>query len=111
MDLEALATARENARAAGVSVEWRPRRACGTSSRPAGPGVVVTNPPYGARLEVPDELYRGHGAGVRADAAGGASRCSRGRRRSSARCAGAPDRALTVFNGDIECRLLVYDVE
>ncbi len=109
VDLEALAIARENTRAAGVSVDWR--RASVRDLEPSGEaGVVVTNPPYGARLDVPDELYRdmarafGRMRGWRIVVLSGTPDIERAMRRRA-------DRALTVFNGDIECRLLVYDVE
>jgi 23S rRNA G2445 N2-methylase RlmL len=70
---------------------------------------IVTNPPYGERLAASAELYRDMAR-------------SFGRQRGStiAILAGTPDieramggrpeRALVVYNGDIECRLLVYRI-
>ncbi len=108
VDPDALGAARENARAAGVSVEWR--QASVRDLVPAGgPGVVVTNPPYGARLEVPESLYRdmaqafGRMRGWRVVILAGTPAIERAMRARA-------DRALTVFNGDIECRLLVYEM-
>jgi 23S rRNA G2445 N2-methylase RlmL len=69
LDLDVLAAARDNARAAGVAsaVTWQ--RADVTSLRPeliaeivrergreAGPGLILTNPPYGERLD-PQDLH------------------------------------------------------
>src|SRR5262249_35836632 len=57
VDPSALAIARDNARAAGVSVEWQ--RASVRDLVSGGErGVVVTNPPYGERLDAPEVLYR-----------------------------------------------------
>jgi 23S rRNA G2445 N2-methylase RlmL len=110
VDLDALTTARENARAAGVSVEWR--RASVRDLAPVGsPGVIVTNPPYGERLPAPDALYQDMARafdrmrGWRVAILAGAPAIERAMRAVRGRA----DRALTVFNGDIECRLLVYE--
>ena len=108
VDLAALAAARENARDAGVAVEWT--RASVRALAPAGePGLVVTNPPYGERLDAPDALYRDMAdafrrlEGWRVAILAGTPAIERAMRRRA-------DKALAVFNGDIECRLLVYDI-
>jgi len=108
VDLSALAAARDNARDAGVTVEWR--RASVRDLAPTGePGMVVTNPPYGERLDAPDELYRdmahafGRLEGWRVAILAGTPAIERAMRRRA-------DKAQAVFNGDIECRLLVYDI-
>jgi putative N6-adenine-specific DNA methylase len=108
IDTEAVAISRENAREAGVSVTWS--RAGVRDLAPAGPpGVLVTNPPYGERLEATEELYRDMGrafarlAGYRVAILSGAPSIERHLRPR-------PEKSLMVFNGDIECRLLTYDV-
>jgi 23S rRNA (guanine2445-N2)-methyltransferase / 23S rRNA (guanine2069-N7)-methyltransferase len=108
VDLAALAAARDNARDAGVAVTFR--RASVRDLAPGGePGVVVTNPPYGERLEVPGDLYRDMAQvfallrGWRVAILAGTPAIERAMRRRA-------DKALSVWNGDIECRLLVYDV-
>lgn len=108
VDLGALSIARENAAAAGVTVSFRRAdlRDLGPT-RP--PGVVIMNPPYGERLEAPEDLpedlgravARLHGHRV-AILAGAPSIVQHVRTR--------PTKALVVYNGDIECRLLTYDV-
>jgi 23S rRNA G2445 N2-methylase RlmL len=115
VDLDALGAARENARAAGVSVEWR--QASVRDLEPAGgPGLVITNPPYGARLAVPDALYQDMARafarmrGWRVAVLAGAPGIERAMRAAPAMRARA-SRALTVFNGDIECRLLVFEAD
>jgi putative N6-adenine-specific DNA methylase len=105
-DARAVAMTRENARAAGVelAVERREVR----DLAPLEPaGFVVTNPPYGERLEASDALYGDLGHALR-----------RLRGHTIALLAGAPaiarvmrrdaDRWWILHNGPIECRLLVY---
>ena len=110
VDPEALTIARENARAAGVSmsIDWR-RAGVRELTPEQPPGLVVTNPPYGERLEASDELYRDMGrafsrlAGYRIAILAGAPSIERHLRPR-------PEKSLIVFNGDLECRLLTYDV-
>jgi len=73
------------------------------------PGWVVTNPPYGERLEADRALYddlaralrRMHGHTVAILA--GTPAIARAMRTE-------PARWWILYNGPIECRLLVYDV-
>jgi putative N6-adenine-specific DNA methylase len=116
VDPAALGMARDNARDARVEIEWA--RASVRDLAPSlmrdgvpdgGPALLVTNPPYGDRLEGGDALYQ--------DMARAFSRL-RGWR--VAILAGSPaieramgrraDRSLVLHNGDIECRLLTFDV-
>jgi 23S rRNA G2445 N2-methylase RlmL len=107
IDEEAVARTVENARDAGVDlvVERRDVR----SLAPLAPaGTIVTNPPYGERLEAELDLYaglarslrslRGHTVAVLAGAP------------AIERAMGRPDRWWLLFNGAIECRLLVYEL-
>ncbi len=107
-DIDGLAIerTRSNARTAGVDlvVERRDVR----DLEPTGKaGAVVTNPPYGERLEHDDALYgdvaralgRMHGHTVALLA--GSPAISRAMRRE-------PERWWILHNGPIECRLLVY---
>ncbi len=106
IDGNAVAFTRANAHAAGVHVisERRDIR----HLEPRDPAAhIVTNPPYGERLDVGSGIYD-----VLADAA------RRTRPHAVALLAGtpaigsamrrAPDRFWILFNGPIECRLLVY---
>lgn len=101
----ALEAARENARAAGVSLELT--QAPLRDARPDLPhGVVVTNPPYGERLalspELPRELSRMIDRYYRWDSAllmKNEEPLGRTRRKP---------RLYTVFNGDIECSVRCY---
>jgi putative N6-adenine-specific DNA methylase len=108
IDPEALALARDNAREAGVRVAFDQARVRDLAPG-SGPGVVVTNPPYGERLGATGDLYREMAQafarlrGWRVAILAGTPAIERAMRRRA-------DKALVVFNGDIECRLLVYDV-
>jgi putative N6-adenine-specific DNA methylase len=108
IDLGALSIARENAAAAGVTVSFR-RASVRDLAPTTPPGVVVTNPPYGERLEVPEEVFFDLGRAVGrlsghrvAILAGAPSVVQHIRVR--------PEKSLVVYNGDIECRLITYDV-
>ncbi len=99
---------RENARAAGVdlSVELRNVRDLGPVEPP---GYVVTNPPYGERLTAEPGLYedvarasrrlRNHTVALLC----GTPALPRAMRRE-------PARSWILYNGPIECRLLVYEI-
>ena len=106
LDPAALAIARSNARKLGI--ELRFEQGGVAALQPLGPtGVVVVNPPYGARLDADPALYDemvrtfrrlpGHTVAVLA----GSPAIEQAFRRR-------PDRWQILFNGDIECRLLVY---
>ncbi len=99
---------RENARAAGVdvAVDRRDLR----DLAPIDPrGFVVTNPPYGERLDADPGLYddlarvsrhmHGHTVAVLC----GTPALARAMRRE-------PERSWILYNGQIECRLLVYEI-
>jgi 23S rRNA G2445 N2-methylase RlmL len=108
IDLAALSVARENAAAAGVSITWR-RASVRDLGPTTPPGLVITNPPYGERIEVADEVYHDMAramsdlSGHRVAILAGAPSVVRNMRLR-------PSKSLAIWNGDIECRLLVYDV-
>lgn len=100
---------RDNARSAGVELVVQRRDV--RDLAPLEPaGFVVSNPPYGERLAADDALYEdlaralhgmhGHTAALLA----GTPAIGRAMRRE-------PDRWWILFNGPIECRLLVYTLE
>jgi putative N6-adenine-specific DNA methylase len=106
VDPRAIALTRHNAASAGVHVEVE--RGDVRALEPLGsPAFVVTNPPYGERLAADAQLFEalgvvfrrlhGHTIAVLA----GTPAIEEGIRRK-------PDRWLMLWNGPIECRLLVY---
>ncbi len=108
VDPRAVANTLEHARAAGVdiAVEQASVRALAPLDPP---GFVVTNPPYGERLKSSQMLFadlaramcamRGHHVALLA----GNPSIGRAMGRD-------PDRWLVLYNGPIECRLLVYAI-
>lgn len=108
-DLLPLDAAKTNAKAVGVPVRFA--RGDVREVEPTDPpGFIVTNPPYGERLETPPGFFRDMGRAF-----------SRLSGHTLIILAGTPDipRAIpmqpkkehTVFNGPIECRLFTYQVE
>lgn len=106
-DPAALALARANAKRAGVTIRLARRELGAIRPLPAG-SFVVTNPPYGVRVEqdahwIPD-LRRA--LDVLRDATVVVITADR----SLPRAAGRPaDREHTLYNGDLECRLFTWD--
>jgi 23S rRNA G2445 N2-methylase RlmL len=103
-----LELAERNARSAGVELVLE-RRDVRDLEPTQPPGFVVTNPPYGERLDGDFALYdgmarafralRGHTVAVLA----GTPAIGDAMRRQ-------PDRFWQLYNGPIECRLLVYTI-
>lgn len=115
-DGSVLNEARRNAQAAGVAGFVHLARGLAESLAPpeecSGPGLVICNPPYGERLgtrEAVGALYHAFGARLRSGF---------GDWRAAiiiaddalARALGLrPDKRYTLYNGALECRLLVFD--
>ncbi len=105
IDPAALAVATENARVAGVKVTWSQKSVADLAPL-SPPGLVITNPPYGERLAGGDELFaamatamlalHGHRIAILA----GSPAIARAFHHDAAQ-------SLAVYNGDIECRLLI----
>ena len=106
-DARAIDATRENARAAGVTLRIEQRDI--TDVDPSlGAGQVIVNPPYGERLHESEAASRGLAIAF-----------ARLERRRWAVLAGGPDiagaiprrpaRSHVLFNGNIECRLLLYE--
>ena len=108
IDARAVEFARHNAHAANVAVAVE-RRAVRDLMPLRPPGFVVSNPPYGERVEADRALYddlaralramHGHTVALLAGnpAIGRSMRID-------------PERSWTVYNGPLECRLLVYEI-
>jgi putative N6-adenine-specific DNA methylase len=108
IDPKALIAAEANARAAGVTIALQKRNVADLAPEwPAG--VIVTNPPYGERVAACHELYGSMAQaflrmkGYRLAILAGTPAIVRPIR-------WRPEVSLIVYNGDIECRLLIYGV-
>ncbi len=100
--------AKANARAAGVRLSFR-NQSLFDLQPPGDSGIVVTNPPYGVRLEKESDFCRKAGAvfsrmhGWRVCVFAG---CPDYQREIST----APSEVFPIRNGDLECELLIYDM-
>ena len=115
-DAMAIAAARENARAAGLAegVTFERRPVAGLSP-PAGladrGGLVIVNPPYGARLGQPgglEDLYATLGQRLREGFAGWQAAVLTADEGLGRALGLAPRRSHPLWNGAIECRLLRF---
>ena len=108
VDPTAIAAVIENARRAGVEIEVRrvDVRELGPASPP---GHVVTNPPYGERIAASQDLYDGMARALlrlrdhRASILAAGPDVVRG-------FTMRPSSSYEVWNGDIACRLLTYEI-
>ncbi len=108
-DESVLEAARENARTAGVKPAFRQRSVF--DSPPSGEtGTLITNPPYGVRLEKDPLFCRRLGAlvtrlhGWRVGLMAGTPDYRR-------EIAASPRFSVPLKNGDLDCEFLVYDIE
>jgi putative N6-adenine-specific DNA methylase len=109
-----LAQARANAEAAGVAPWIRFELADARSfTPPAGPGVIVTNPPHGERLgdrQDLQELYGALGQRLRHHAPGWTLWLLSGHPDLTASLRLKATRRVPVSHGGIDCRWLRYDL-
>lgn len=114
VDPQAIACARENAGRAGVeglirfhTCEFR------DTPLPKPPGLVLMNPEYGERMGAEDrlaELYASIGTYFKDHCQGLRAAVFTGNLALGRKIALHPVRRLALWNGDLECRLLEYDI-
>ena len=114
-DPHAIASARMNAAAAGVAqlvdfqiADIATHNGNGNGSD-SGSGVVVCNPPYDARLAADPALYRALGDALRRAVPGWRASLLCGDRELARATGLRAKKTYQVFNGPIECTLLVCD--
>jgi 23S rRNA (guanine2445-N2)-methyltransferase / 23S rRNA (guanine2069-N7)-methyltransferase len=126
MDQKAIATARSNARRAGLAgrliLERRELAALVLPIRPTGQtspsveggeGLVATNPPYGKRLGDIQELvptYETLGERLKKSFSGWQAAVLTGNPELGAHLGLRAHRLNTLFNGPIECKLLLFHI-
>ncbi len=114
IDREAVAAARQNAQRAGV--EEHISFSAGDFMRtrvPSGGGLVVFNPPYGERLGDQaglEDLYHRIGDYLKKSCQGYTGAVFTGNLALAKRVGLRTSRRIPFYNGDIECRLLLYDL-
>jgi len=113
-DPKAIAAARQNAIAANVD-RWIEFQVCDFAETPVpeGSGVVMVNPEYGARMGNAAELeetYRRLGDFLKQKSAGKEGYVFTGNLELAKSIGLHTKRKLPFYNGDIECRLLEYEL-
>jgi len=113
-DSRAVAIARKNAARAGVeNFLTLLHRDIRDLSLPEGPGILLFNPPYGARLgevEPLKALYRQIGDAMKQHAKGYTAYLLAGNPQLAKFVGLKASRRIVLFNGPIECRLLKYEL-
>ncbi|MGA9750443.1 MAG: THUMP domain-containing protein [Acidobacteriota bacterium] len=113
-DASAIRAAQANAEAAGVSRCVQFRRADLSGFRPpAGPGLLITNPPYGDHAGAGEDLaplYQSLGDVLKQRFAGWRAAVLTGNTALAKRVGLHPSRRIPLFNGPMECRLLVFEL-
>ena len=116
VDDQVIDQARANAEAAGVS-RWLTlhRGDCRSFEPPAEPGVLVCNPPYGARLGADDhegleQLYADLGAMAKERCGGWTLWLLSGNPELTGALRMKASRKVPVSNGGIDCRWLRYEI-
>lgn len=111
---KAIASAKENAKRAGVDhlIDFS---VCDfESSRiEPGSGIVILNPPYGQRLGEEEQLipvYKSIGSFFKKNCSGKTCFVFTGSRALSHQIGLKASRKMSFYNGDIECRLLRYEM-
>jgi putative N6-adenine-specific DNA methylase len=114
IDEQAIYAARQNARTAGVEhlIEFNVCDFADTEL-PAGEGIVVMNPEYGSRLGELEKLeteYKRIGDFLKQRCAGRTAYLLIGNKELSAKIGLKASRRMVFYNGNIECRLLKYEL-
>ncbi len=114
IDEQAIYAARQNARTAGVEhlIEFN---ACdfAETEMPTGEGIVVMNPEYGLRLgelEPLEKEYKRIGDFLKQRCAGYTAYILVGNKELSVKIGLKASRRMVFYNGNIECRLLKYEL-
>ncbi|MEZ4464923.1 MAG: THUMP domain-containing protein [bacterium] len=110
-DPDAIRAARLNARHAGVDDLIRfDVGSLRTARAPERPGVILTNPPYGARLEADEALYRDLGDTFKQQFPGWTAWVFTSTEAPIRSIGLKPSRKIPLRNGPIDCRLCRYDL-
>lgn len=114
IDNKVLKSAKENAKAAGVDdvIEFR-KESVATVEPPTEKGLIIVNPPYGARIGDEDNLrdvYRDLGYTLKHRFKGWDAWILSGNKDLIADLKLKSTRKHFVFNGNIECRFLKYSM-
>lgn len=111
---DAIVVARENVSRAGLNAFIQLKQCQFEDSSPPAPGgILITNPPYGVRMEELDDLaawYPKLGDTLKQRYAGWTAHIFTGDLRIAKLMRLKPSRKVPLFNGAIECRLFKYEI-
>ncbi len=115
IDADALRSARQNARLAGVDAQLEFREGDFAAARPIGstPGLLITNPPYGERLGTEADLIKLYsllGVSIKQNFPGWHAAVFTGRPELGPRLGLRADKLYNFYNGDLPCKLLLFDI-
>ena len=116
VDADVIVQARANAEAAGLGPWLTLQRGdCRSFEPPTGPGILVCNPPYGARLGAEDhggleQLYADLGAMAKERCGGWTLWLLSGNPELTGALRMKASRKVPISNGGIDCRWLRYDI-
>jgi 23S rRNA (guanine2445-N2)-methyltransferase len=109
----AVKRAQENAMAAGLdkAIEWI-SLSFEDYTADTEPGIIITNPPYGARLSSDDlfGLYKGLGDAFKKKYSGFSAWVLTANSEAAKHIGLRPSRKIQLFNGSLECRFLKFDL-
>jgi putative N6-adenine-specific DNA methylase len=113
-DRKVLQAAKDNARRAGVDhlIEFK-NESIATLAPPVEKGLIITNPPYGARIGDEDnlkDLYRDLGHTLKHRFQGWQAWLLSGNKDLILEMKLKASRRHTIFNGPLECKFLCYDM-
>lgn len=109
----AISRARENAAAAGVenAIEWiaLPFEDFNPEKEP---GIIISNPPYGARISTEDlfDLYKKIGDNLKQKYSGYQAWIFTANSDAAKHIGLRPSRKIQLFNGSLECRFLKFEL-
>lgn len=109
IDPRAVENTRANARAAGVEIAVS-RGSVLRLAPLSPPGLILTNPPYGKRIAAERKFFAEMGR-VFAALSGHTVGVLSGDRAIQRAIPLKPEKSWTVFNGDLECRLIRYRID
>lgn len=113
IDMRNLGIARRNMESAGVADMIKTSRSSFEEyAFPAGPGMIVTNPPYGERLRPFDMVaqYKAIGDTLKQHCAGYQAWLIGSDMETMKYIGLKPDKKIVIFNGPLECRFLKFTV-
>lgn len=114
LDRKVIAIAKANAKRAGVDhlIEFKPGPVA-TLQRPAPKGMLVVNPPYAIRLgdeELLKDVYRDFSHTLKQEFQGWTAWILSGNRELMGAFKMKATRRFQVFNGNLDCRWMQYDI-